>query len=112
MASLLDDSADYSGCGYEADDTFAPLYDGRYTRYGYDCSFADRYALLPPIGARASRDDRVKLSDALAGTILVKSAGEELMDEGVCVDGGRGRREDVSAIPAEYSKLTFILILI
>ncbi|XP_026321591.1 AN1-type zinc finger protein 4-like [Hyposmocoma kahamanoa] len=31
----------------EAEYSFTPLFDGKYTRYDCDCSFADRYALLP-----------------------------------------------------------------
>ncbi|XP_050347682.1 AN1-type zinc finger protein 4-like [Nymphalis io] len=63
---------------------FAPLYDGRYTRYDYDCSFADRYTLLPPIATRADSDQSIQdsvveasLSEALAGSILVKAREDE-----------------------------------
>lgn len=44
----------------EAEYSFAPLYDGNYTRYDYDCSFADRYTLLPPIGTRTDSEQSVQ----------------------------------------------------
>ncbi|XP_047535710.1 AN1-type zinc finger protein 4-like isoform X1 [Vanessa atalanta] len=84
---------------------FAPLYDGRYTRYDYDCSFADRYTLLPPIATRADSDQSIQdsvveasLSEALAGSILVKAREDEpaILEE--CDDP-----EPLAAdLPAEY----------
>ncbi|XP_052751190.1 AN1-type zinc finger protein 4-like isoform X3 [Galleria mellonella] len=62
------------------EESFAPMYDGNYTRYDYDCSFADRYTLLPPIGTRTDSDqsvqevggrERVQVSQPLAGAVLV-----------------------------------------
>ncbi|CAG4944590.1 unnamed protein product [Parnassius apollo] len=108
VPSLLDDSAaeafstrTYTPFG-EAEDTFAPLYDGHYTRYDYDCSFADRYTLLPPIGTRAESNQSLqdsiresesfKLPDTLAGSILVKGAHLDGEDEAAileeCIDNG------------------------
>lgn len=68
------------------DDAFSALCDGSFTRLDYDCSFADRYTLLPPIGTRAESDqsvqeavaesERVKLA-SLAGPILVKVKGDQ-----------------------------------
>ncbi|CAB3252881.1 unnamed protein product [Arctia plantaginis] len=79
----------------DAEDTFAPLYDGNYTRYDYDCSFTDRYTLLPPIGTRVDSDssvqesaenERIKLSDALAGSILVKGRRDARDDEAAILE--------------------------
>ncbi|GBP18055.1 AN1-type zinc finger protein 4 [Eumeta japonica] len=59
----------------EPEEGFTPLYDGSYTRLDYDCPFADRYALLPPIGVRADSDHSLRDAldaDTLASSLLVK----------------------------------------
>ncbi|XP_034834923.1 AN1-type zinc finger protein 4-like [Maniola hyperantus] len=116
VPSLLDDGPDFATRTYnpysEAEDMFAPLYDGNYTRYDYDCSFADRYTLLPPIGTRtdsdqsiqdAVHDERLKLSDALAGSILVKAreGGEEAAILEECLDSEECLRQDSPPLTAK-----------
>lgn len=91
VPSLLDDGA-YRACTpYDEPDP-------AYTRYDLDCSF-DRYTLLPPIGSRTDSDqsvDRIQevdssrlMSDALAGSILVKRREREeeaaILEE--CLEG-------------------------
>ncbi|CAH2232376.1 jg15314 [Pararge aegeria aegeria] len=130
VPSLLDDGPDFATRTYnpysEAEDMFAPLYDGNYTRYDYDCSFADRYTLLPPIGTRtdsdqsiqdAVADERLKLSDALAGSILVKAREgeeaailEECLDREPCLhrDAAPLAAKSLAPIPAaEYGESDF-----
>ncbi|KAJ8714817.1 hypothetical protein PYW08_004798 [Mythimna loreyi] len=133
VPSLLDErspglkqrAASYAPFG--DDDAFAPLYDGNYTRYDYDCSFTDRYTLLPPIGTRADSDqsvqeagadsERIKLSDALAGSILVKGRRdasdeaailEECLDSEQChlrQDSPQLAAKNLAPIQAEYGPL-------
>ncbi|XP_047992427.1 uncharacterized protein LOC125231116 [Leguminivora glycinivorella] len=97
--------------------------DGRYTRLDLDCAF-DRYTLLPPIGSRTDSDqsvDRIQevdserlMSDALAGSILVKRRDREeeaILEE--CLEGVETLRDspqlaagDLAPIPAaEYGPL-------
>ncbi|XP_063537362.1 uncharacterized protein LOC134746762 [Cydia strobilella] len=97
--------------------------DGRYTRLDLDCAF-DRYTLLPPIGSRTDSDqsvDRIQevdserlMSDALAGSILVKRRDREeeaILEE--CLEGVESLRDspqlaagDLAPIPAaEYGPL-------
>lgn len=120
VPSLLDegssDAFDHSYAPYsDAEDTFAPLYDGNYTRYDYDCTFTDRYTLLPPIGTRTDSDqsvqesadnERIKLSDALAGSILVKGRREARDEEAAileeCLDSDDCRlRQDSPQLAAK-----------
>ncbi|XP_013178319.1 PREDICTED: uncharacterized protein LOC106125594 [Papilio xuthus] len=88
VASLLEDTSceAYLRCsGYEC-----------YKRYECECAYADRYTLLPPIGARAHSNhsladtlpdtDRFKLPDTLAGSILVK--GREAEEEAAILEEG------------------------
>ncbi|KAG7312513.1 hypothetical protein JYU34_002034 [Plutella xylostella] len=130
VPSLLDEAASYSTRDFSYDDdAFTPLYDGSYTKYDYDCSFADRYTLLPPIGSRTDSEetidsDRLKLSDALSGSILVKSGRREgrdeeaaILEESVSFDGSVEeclRQEaaaknlaPISADNGDYGPLTF-----
>ncbi|CAG9565058.1 unnamed protein product [Danaus chrysippus] len=121
VPSLLDEGRSYAGYDEEG---FAPLYDGSYTRYDYDCGFNDRYTLLPPIGTRTDSDqsiqdsvaeERLKLSDALAGSILVK-AREGRDDDAIleeCVDGEQCLRRDspplannLAPVQAEYGAVS------
>lgn len=95
------------------------MYDGNYTRYEYDCSFSDKYTLLPPIGRTDSDqsiqelpDERIKLSDALSGSILVKSKNEDAILE-ECLDSDECLRQDnknMAPIPAEYGLWLFYSI--
>lgn len=120
VPSLLDEGTDVFERSYapysDAEDTYTPLYaDGNYTRYDYDCSFTDRYTLLPPIGTRADSDqsvqesadnERIKLSDALAGSILVKGRREARDDEAAileeCLDSDECRlRQDSPQLTAK-----------
>ncbi|RVE47127.1 hypothetical protein evm_008204 [Chilo suppressalis] len=74
----------------EAEDTFTPLYDGNYTRYDYDCSFADRYSLLPPIGTRTDSEASVQEGDGdriLSSSILMKGTEDEAAILEECLDG-------------------------
>lgn len=127
VPSLLDDSEPFKrnySHTYESEDTFAPLYDGNYTRYDYDCTFTDRFTLPPlisPIGTRSTNlneqlDDDLKLSDTLAGSILVKREDGAILEE--CIDTEECRlRQDstqlaaksLAPIPtAEYGKLNIL----
>lgn len=136
VPSLLDEGcADPLDASYaplsDAEDTFAPLYDGNYTRYDYDCAFTDRYTLLPPIGTRVDSDssvpdsaenERIKLSDALAGSILVKGRREardeeaaileECLDSDEChlrQDSPQLAAKSLAPIPAaEYGEFRFV----
>ncbi|KAJ0174876.1 hypothetical protein K1T71_009984 [Dendrolimus kikuchii] len=98
VSSLLEEGACHlqRALAFAHDDAaFAPLCDGSYTRYDYDCAFADRYTLLPPIGTRTDSDqsvqdavaesERLKLSEALAGSILVKGARRDARDEDAAI---------------------------
>ncbi|KAJ8712044.1 hypothetical protein PYW07_004886 [Mythimna separata] len=127
VPSLLDDSSEglkaraASYAPFADDDAFAPLYDGNYTRYDYDCSFTDRYTLLPPIGTRADSEqsvqeagadsERLKLSDALAGSILVQGRRDAADDAAIleeCLDSDECLRQDsksLAPIQAEYGPL-------
>ncbi|XP_060804803.1 uncharacterized protein LOC106134456 [Amyelois transitella] len=132
IPSLLDDASTEpynSGAYTYTEGDFAPMYDGNYTRYQYDCSFADRYTLLPPlewsvtpnlppIGTRTNSepvqepDDRLKLSDALAGSILVQGRREReeegaILEECLDSEGIReGSPQMAAKIPAaEYGPL-------
>lgn len=72
MPSLLDEPELSSYTPYsEAEYSFAPLYDGNYTRYDYDCSFADRYTLLPPLGARARSDSDQSVQDKVGVHLML-----------------------------------------
>lgn len=110
---FLDETNDYPR-NYTTYEDFTPLYDGNYTRYEYDCSFSDKYTLLPPIGRTDSdqsiqeiTDERIKLSDALSGSILVKSKNEDAILE-ECLDTDECLRQDsknMAPIAAEYGPL-------
>lgn len=104
MPSLLDDSVPFERYQtYDMDDTFAPLYDGNYTTYDYDCTFTDRFTLPPllsPIGTRSMNDpgdEDLKPSDTLAGSILVKKD-SAILEEDVDSDECRIRRGTQFAI--------------
>ncbi|CAH0720570.1 unnamed protein product, partial [Brenthis ino] len=110
VPSLLDEAQDFGPRTYTTyEDTFTPLYDGNYTRYDYDCSFSDRYTLLPPIGRTDSdqsiqdsiSDERIKLTDALSGSILVKSKANEeaILEE--CLDNDECLRQDSPPLTAK-----------
>ncbi|KOB69463.1 Uncharacterized protein OBRU01_15043 [Operophtera brumata] len=111
VPSLLDECEPFKrnySRAYESEDTFAPLYDGNYTRYDYDCTFTDRFTLPPlisPIGTRSCNpneqsDDDLKLSDTLAGSILVKREDGAILEE--CIDSEECRlRQDATQLAAK-----------
>ncbi|KAI8439092.1 hypothetical protein MSG28_012955 [Choristoneura fumiferana] len=120
VPSLLDDGG-YAYTPYsEADDAFTPLYDGHYTRYDYECSFNDRYTLLPPIGSRTESEQSVDrlhgesglVSEALSGLLARERDGDDaILEECLraaaaaaddCLDDPPPPRPDLQPVPTDY----------
>ncbi|XP_026741680.1 AN1-type zinc finger protein 4-like [Trichoplusia ni] len=97
-------------------DAFAPLYDGNYTRYDYDCAFSDRYTLLPPLAppepdARLPDDileeclepDQPPLPSAMAPVSAADYAGPLVCGSSrswVSLGGARGSSQSASSLQA------------